>query len=122
MDESLVTINKNVILIRVGKDGANSFYALVKDVLPDPKKRGWWVVIFNPLVPTKDWKLPELSWILSDSQIRGEEFTMSGNEVQLCKIQFPKPIQPDTLSIQDDADSPVPLPTKSKVPFLRRVK
>jgi len=136
MDDTIITNNGEVILILVGKEKTKGFYALVTDVTADLVKRNFWVVKFALLVPMKDWKLREVSWLLDDQQIRGEEFTMNGVPHQLFKIDILKKIEeinyknkvidhkdknaehPNDLSNLElkDADSAVPLP-RPRFPF-----
>lgn len=111
MDNTIIVNPGELTLVKVGKNSPNCFYALVKDIVADQKKHGWWVATFYPLVPTKDFKLNEISWILDSQQIRGESFTMGGIEYQFCKLEFlgePKFIE------KKNANASVPIPKKSQ--------
>ncbi len=77
-------------LVLVHLDRKPSFYARINDVNPDVK-RGWYQVELLVL------SLPPqtLVWILEESHLQGEEFTMGGRPVKLELIP-PKP--PDSTS------------------------
>lgn len=90
LDITIIANPGEIILIKVGKEKQQGFYAKVIDVTADKIKRGFWVVTFYPLIPTKDFKLMELSWILDDQQIRGQEYTMNDVPHQLFRIEFPE--------------------------------
>lgn len=110
MNDSIITNPEDIILIRVNR--AQDFYAKIIDVNIDPYKKGWWLVRFYPLVPTKDFKLKEAIWKLDDRQIRGEEFTMNSIHHQLFKVEF-EVKAPEVITKKQDADAPVPLPGKT---------
>ncbi len=137
MDETIITNPGETILVKIGKEKQLGFYARVIDVVADKFKRGFWVVRFYPFVPTKDFKLIEMSWKLDDQQIRGEEYTMNDVPHRLFKVEFPEDEviepekmfkdkvvnhidknvkHPNNLSNLElvDADTPVQLPTKPK--------
>jgi len=105
-DETVITNPGDIILVRIGKEKQQGFYARVNDIVADHKK-GWWSVTFSPLIPTKDFKLHEIGWLLDNDQIRGQEFTLNGVPHQLFKVEF--------LDNKDSyPDDPVPLPTSVK--------
>ena len=81
----MATIN-NLVLVHLDRKPA--FYARINDITPDVK-RGWYQVELLVL------SLPPqpIVWILEESQINGEEFTMGGRPVKLALIP-PKP-QPE---------------------------
>ncbi len=108
MDNSVITNNGEIVLVKVNK--VQGFYIKIIDVTPDYKP-GWWNVKFYPLVPTKDFKLRETVWKLDNQQIRGEEFTMGGIPHQLLKVEYEVKI-PEAITKKQDADAPVPLPEK----------
>jgi hypothetical protein len=72
-------------LVLVHLDRKPSFYARINDINPDVK-RGWYQVELLVL------SLPPqtLVWILEESHLQGEEFTMGGRPVKLEYIP-PKP-------------------------------
>jgi len=119
MDESIITNPGEIILVKIGKEKQDGFYARVNNIITDHKP-GWWIVNFSPLIPTKDFKLIEVKWILDNQQIRGQEFTM-GKEpeiyYQLFKVEFS--ISEKTYQ---DADAPVPITKSDKKSHLTLVK
>jgi hypothetical protein len=78
----MATIND---LMLVHLDRKPAFYARINDINPDVK-RGWYQVELLVL------SLPPqtLVWILEESHLQGEEFTMGGRPVKLVPIP-PKP-------------------------------
>ena len=78
----MATIND---LVLVHLDHKPAFFARLNDISPDVK-RGWYQVELLVL------SLPPqpVVWILEETQINGEEFTMGGRPVQLELIP-PKP-------------------------------
>jgi hypothetical protein len=61
-----------------------AFFIRIENIQPDQKK-GWWHVNFITLsIPTS-----QMTWILSDDQIRGDEFTMQGNPIRLERVETP---------------------------------
>jgi hypothetical protein len=112
MDTSVIALPGEIMLVKVGKENQNGFYALIKDILPDPKRKGWWIVKFYPFIPSPTFKLVETFWILDNQQIRGYEFTMDEVTYKLCKIEF-----------QESERISEPIERKNNViPFLKRVK
>ena len=85
----MTTIND---LVLVHLDRTPAFYARINDINPDVK-RGWYQVELLVLaLPSQT-----LVWILEDTQIQGEEFTMGGQPVQLALIppkDLPEPGSP----------------------------
>ena len=72
-------------LVLILLDHQPAFYARIDDIRPDVKK-GWFQVEFLVLtVPPQ-----QLVWILEDSHLQGEEFTMGGRPVRLSPVP-PKP-------------------------------
>lgn len=85
----MATIN-DLVLVHLNRQPA--FYARINDINPDVK-RGWYQV--ELLVLT----LPpqSLVWILEDTHLQGEEFTMGGRPVKLELIapkDLPEPGSP----------------------------
>ncbi len=98
----MATVND---LVLVHLDQKPAFYARLNDINPDEKK-GWYQVELLVLsVPPQT-----LVWILEESHLNGEEFTMGGRPVRLQLIP-PKP-----------APAPGPPPkTKGKIiPMVRK--
>jgi hypothetical protein len=81
----MTTIND---LVLVHLDQKPAFYARIDDISPDVK-RGWYQVELLLLTLP----LQSIVWILEESHINGEEFTMGGRPVRLELIP-PKP-QPE---------------------------
>jgi len=83
----MATIND---LVLIYLDRKPAFYARLNDLRPDVK-RGWYQVELLVL------SLPPQSvvWILEESQINGEEFTMGGRPVRLELIPPKPPPQPE---------------------------
>jgi hypothetical protein len=94
-------------LVLVHLDRKPAFYARIDDIQPDVK-RGWFVVELLVLsLPSQT-----LSWILEESHLNGEEFTMGGRPVKLEHLPAKTPPAP--------ASSPTP--GKGKViPLVRKV-
>ena len=71
-------------LVTVYIEKKPSFFARIEDITPDVKP-GWWQV--KLLVLTSP---PQIfTWILEESQIDGEPFTMGGTPVYLEKVISP---------------------------------
>lgn len=82
MFKKMATIND---LVLVHLDRQPAFYARINDLTPD-SQRGWYQVELLVL------SLPPqtMVWILEESQLQGEEFTMGGRPVKLVLVP-PKP-------------------------------
>ncbi len=81
----MATIN-DLVLVHLDREPA--FYARLNDINPDAK-RGWYQVELLVLsLPPRT-----VTWILEESHLAGEEFTMGGRPVRLELIP-PKP-QPE---------------------------
>jgi hypothetical protein len=80
-------------------------YARVEEILPDSKKNWYHIKLLLLQVP-----LETVTWILRDTYINGDEFTMGGKRIRLEKVMPPdeededdfveenllKTIEPDT--------------------------
>ena len=121
MDNTIIVNPKEIILVKINK--SQGFYAYVIDIIADTKP-GWWQVKLCPLIPTSDFKLPELIWKLDDHQIRGSEFTMSnGVPHQLFKVEFPKSFENNNSNKLSDDNIPIPKKIKKEIPsYLRLIK
>jgi hypothetical protein len=99
----MTTIND---LVLVHLDHKPAFYARVNDINQDAK-RGWYQV--ELLVLT----LPPqtLVWILEESHLKGEEFTMGGRPVRLALVP-PKP--------QPKPGTPTPDGKGKVIPLVRK--
>ncbi len=99
----MTTIND---LVLVHLDRKPAFYARLNDISPDVK-RGWYQVEFLVL------SLPSQTvvWILQESQINGEAFTMGGRPVRLELIP-PKPQPEPEASSPADKGKVIPLVRK----------
>src|SRR4030066_1073690 len=93
-------------LVLVHLDGKPAFYARIDDITPDVK-RGWYQVELLALT------LPPqtLVWILEETHLQGEEYTMGGRPVQLTAIPLKAP--PPT-------SSPVPEGQGKVIPLVRK--
>ena len=100
----MATIND---LVLVHLDQKPAFFARLNDISPDVK-RGWYQVELLVL------SLPPqpVVWILEETQINGEEFTMGGRPVRLELIPPKPPPEPEAS----------PPPEKGKVLSLVRKK
>jgi hypothetical protein len=79
---NMTTIND---LVLVHMDRKPAFYARINDINPDVK-RGWYQVeLLALMLPPQT-----LVWILEESHLSGEEFSMGNRPVQLVLIP-PKP-------------------------------
>jgi hypothetical protein len=79
----MLTIND---LVLVHLDRQPAFYARINDITPDVK-RGWHQVELLLLtLPPQN-----VTWILDNHHLQGEEFTMGGRPVQLVLVP-PKPL------------------------------
>jgi hypothetical protein len=85
----MATIND---LVLVHLDRKPAFYARINDITPDVK-RGWYQVELLVLaLPSQT-----LVWILEETHLLGEEFTMGGRPVQMALIPpqtLPQPGSP----------------------------
>ncbi len=100
---AMATIND---LVLVHLDRKPAFYARINDVSPDVK-RGWYQVEFLVLsLPSQT-----LVWILEESHLQGEEFSMGGRPVQLTLIPPKAPPQPG---------SPPPAGKAKVIPLVRK--
>ena len=99
----MATIND---LVLVHLDRQPAFYARIDDITPDVK-RGWYQVELLVL------SLPPqtLVWILEESHLQGEEYTMGGQPVQLKLIPPKAPPQ---------AGSPAPAGKAKVIPLVRK--
>lgn len=128
MDDSIITNDGEIVLVKINK--VQGIYIKIINVTLDPLKKGWWMVKFYPLIPTKDFKLREAVWKLDEQQIRGEEFTMNGIPHQLFKADYEVKQSDErpkyNITNKQDVDAPVPLPEKTpskhERPYLKLVK
>ncbi|MDA3897169.1 MAG: hypothetical protein PF482_13595 [Desulfobacteraceae bacterium] len=67
-------------------------YARVEEILPDSKKNWYHIKLLLLQVP-----LETVTWILKDTYINGDEFTMGGKRMRLEKV-----IPPDEDDDEDD--------------------
>lgn len=99
----MATIND---LVLVHLDRKPAFYARIDDITPDAK-RGWYQVALLALT------LPPqtLVWILEETHLQGEEYTMGGRPVQLTVIPQKAPPQ---------NGSPTPAGKAKVIPLVRK--
>jgi hypothetical protein len=99
----MATIND---LVLVHLDRQPAFYARINDINPDVK-RGWYQVELLALtLPPQN-----LVWILEDTHLQGEEFSMGGRPV---KLEF---IPPKALP---EPGSPTPENKAKVIPLVRK--
>ncbi len=99
----MATIND---LVLVHLDRQPAFYARINDITPDVK-RGWYQVELLVLsLPTQT-----LVWILEETHLQGEEYTMGGRPVQLTLIPPKAPPQ---------SGSPTPAGKAKIIPLIRK--
>ncbi len=82
----MATIND---LVLVHLDNKPAFYARINDINPDVK-RGWYQVELLVLSQPSQ----TLVWILEESHLQGQEFTMGGRPVKLILVPPKTPPQP----------------------------
>jgi len=99
----MATLN-DLVLVHMNRQPA--FFARINDVNPDVK-RGWYQVELLVLgIPLRN-----ITWILEDGHINGEEFTMGGTPVRLELIP-PKPGPPQSPSEPEGKAKVVPFKRK----------
>ena len=60
------------------------FFGRIEDIQSD-RKKGWWQLSFLVLsIP-----LQKMTWILDDDQMRGSDFTMSGEPIRIERVKAP---------------------------------
>ena len=100
----MTTIND---LVLVHLDRKPAFYARINDINPDVK-RGWYQVELLVLaLPSQT-----LVWILEETHIQGEEFTMGGRPVQLTLVP-PKAQPPPATPTSEGKGKVIPLVRKT---------
>ncbi len=99
----MATIND---LVLVHLDNKPAFYARINDINPDVK-RGWYQVELLVLSQPSQ----TLVWILEESHLQGQEFTMGGRPVKLALIPPKTPPQPG---------SPTPEGKAKVIPLVRK--
>jgi len=99
----MATIN---VMVQAHLDRKPAYYARVDDITPDAK-RGWYQVELLALT------LPPqtLVWILEETHLQGEEYTMGGRPVRLKLIPPKAPPQPG---------SPAPADKAKVIPLVRK--
>ena len=99
----MATIND---LVLVHLDRHPAFYARINDITPDVK-RGWYQVELLVLSQPPQ----TLVWILEETHLQGEEYTMGGRPVQLTLI--PPKVLPQP-------GSPAPAGKAKVIPLVRK--
>lgn len=102
----MATINDLVLVYVESKPG---FYARVEDISPDVKK-GWWTV--KLLVLT--FPLQVYTWILDESQIAGESFTMGGTPLKIEKVVSPVQVEVEKKGKQKSPEPPTGSPDSAR--------
>ena len=94
-------------LVLVHLDRKPAFYARINDINPDVKK-GWYQVELLVLtLPPQN-----LVWILEETHLKGEEFTMGGRPVKLADVP-PKTPAPPVSPTPPDRGKIIPLVRKT---------
>ncbi len=78
-----MAIERDIVLIY--SEGAPLTFARIEEILPDIKPNWYHVKLLILQIP-----LQPVTWILRDSYINGEEFTMDGRKVRLELIECPE--------------------------------
>lgn len=93
----MTTINDLVLIYFEGKPWV---FARIEDIAADKKSNWYHVRLLMLQVP-----LQTVSWILKDTYINGEEFTMGGRKMRLEKVESPESPQQDISGADADANS-----------------
>ncbi len=91
------TINDLVLIYFEGKP---LVFARIEDIAADKKANWYHVKLLMLRVP-----LQTVSWILKDTYINGEEFTMGGRKMRLEKVESPESPQPRISGADADTNS-----------------
>ena len=81
-----MTIENDIVIIHI--EDIPSTFARVESISPDVKKN--WFIIDLLLLQLP---LQNVTWILKDIYINGEEFTMDGTRIRLEKVVKPEKVQ-----------------------------
>lgn len=86
-----LTSNKTYIndLVLIYKEEIPQFFARVEDISEDAKPGWFHLTLLVLIVP-----LQEITWILRDIYIDGEEFSMEGQKMRIEKIVSPSKPKP----------------------------
>ncbi len=109
----MITRPGDIVLIHQG--GKPMIHARVEEILADHKPGWWHLRLLILAVPTQ-----ELTWILREEYIDGDEFTMGGVAMMLKRLAPPRPAEPpaqeprETPS-QAEAQTTEPAPGPAKV-------
>lgn len=101
-----MTIENDIVIIHI-EDKPSSF-ARVESISADVKKD--WFVIDLLLLQLP---LQNISWILKDIYINGEEFTMDGTRIRLEKVVNPEKT-PDNNKTEENTGSAKIIPLSSR--------
>jgi hypothetical protein len=77
-----MTVEKDLVLIYFEEKPLS--FARIESILPDSKKDWYHVKLLLLQIP-----LQEVTWILKDAYISGNEFTMNGKKMRLEKVESP---------------------------------
>ncbi|MBW1696105.1 MAG: hypothetical protein JRH18_12805 [Deltaproteobacteria bacterium] len=101
-----MTTEKDLVLVYF--EDKPLFFARVEEILPDVKP-GWYHIKLLVLqVP-----LQVVTWILRDSYINGQEFTMGGKRMRMERVVSPEESE-KTKKIQDSESKKTPQPSPEK--------
>lgn len=109
-----MTTEKDIVLIHM--EGTPLSFARVEKISPDIKPDWYHIRLLLLQVP-----LQQVTWILRDSYIEGEEFTMSGKKMRLERIVSP-PEDSQTEPAAEKTPETGPAPGKAKVISLKDLK
>lgn len=90
-----MTVQGDLILVTM--EGQPAFFARIEEISADVKPEWFQVKMLVLQVP-----LMVITWILRESYISGEEFTMGGRPIQLTKVVAPE--QPEDAGTGEPQD------------------
>lgn len=99
-------------IVLIYSEGAPLTFARIEEISPDIKPNWYHVKLLILQVP-----LHPITWILRDSYINGEEFTMDGRKVRLDLIECPEIAEKPDIHEKNDQTSLVS--KKGKLILLR---
>ncbi len=103
-----MTIENDIVLIHF--EDQPSTYARVESITPDVKKDWFIIELLLLQIP-----LQNITWILKDIYICGEEFRMDGNRVRLEKIKRPeKNVDPEPVNTKSDESNIISFSSRKK--------
>ena len=101
----MATIN-DLVLVHI--ENKPAFFARINDINPDVKKSWYQVELLVLGIP-----LQNIVWILEETHLQGEEFTMGGTPVRLEYIPPKVTLSPPPESETDNKGKIIPLKRKA---------